>query len=283
MNKANLRKLAGQVRDKKTGKTPDIISPIKEDFVDWVFDGLRLLFPGLVCEGKNDGRNGELQYYLPHNEENSDIPGIIKEIVDHGKKNYQLPPNADFSVLVGIYMRKSRMVVSPPTPLVACRLVFNYHQDEVYTLDPRIDDPSSKNSAGKIMRSIDTGLPRRELYVPKNSILTLGPASVCNYKVVIGPNPQVKVPSQTPDIPGVRGLSQRRGPMIRPARYERITIILDCIASEEEAQKLTNILRGEESIPEINRLNMNDQISEDTSRDAEVDDIMTQLKNKRKK
>lgn len=156
-----------------------------------------------------------------------DIEKPIAILVDHLKTTLQMDPDTPCKVYVGLFMRKSQMIAALPDKQTISRVVVNLKHKDVYALT----QPYSGNGKPTIVRDI---------LLEENSMLFLGPSSMCGFNIMVNRYHKFKIPSDTPTgMPGSRMANQERF-SIRPRRYERITVIVDYGTSRNMSLQLSD-------------------------------------------
>ena len=182
------------------------------------------------------------QFDLMKNQD--DIPDVIWNLASYGHKEWKIPSEAHCIVNVGIYMRKAQMKIDPPSKQILCRIVLNYSYDETFVFQT-----SSKNGKRTTYATI------KNVVVPSNNALILGPSMMCDHQLYVSSNPHVELtstdfPKNIPKniqqtIPGIPSYLSRNK-TIRPQNYERITVVLDYQGTDEMLASFNSALLGGE-------------------------------------
>ncbi len=219
---------------KAISRKPKVTLPLPATIVEKTIPKLRKGLFTLVSNGRNDNRKEEYTYEVQTEHRDNDdfrflgdIPDGIQDLVLLGYE-HQVPAGTPCTVFIGLYTRKAHMVINPPNTTVG-RLIINLLVKDVYYLNP-------------LANEID--IPKRDPLVEANTFFLLAPKLITNYQIVVPSNP--KINSKENNVSS-----------IRPAKYERITVIIDYHVSKEKAQEISdfanNILSSRTALNEIAR------------------------------
>ena len=210
-------------------KNARVTLPLPPDIINHTVPKIRQLFK-LSSSGRDDKRFETHKFEVQTEQKDDDfrfigdIPEGIQELVLHGY-HYQVPPGTPCSVFIGLYTRHSYMAIDPPNKSVG-RMIINLLAKDVYIFDPL---PTSD-------------IPRRDPMIDANTFFLLAPNLITNYRLIVGRNPKIKSSES--------GINS-----IRPAKYERITIIIDYHVTEEKAEEIgkfaNNLLSSKSELNKI--------------------------------
>jgi hypothetical protein len=198
-----------------------------------------------------------------------DSPECIHDTVRFCHQFLKIPQDSPCTAHVGLYMRKAKMEVLEPSSTTMMRVIINYGNKDVYILNPPtkttstkpLDNKNDNKSDGKTndknedtttttnskvtkakknsKQTTPTIGSRRDVFVAENHFMILGPAGLCNFKVIVGSNPTIKLPDEMKGLP-IRGANKSR-PLIRPGNYARLTVVLDFGLCEGFGKQFGNI------------------------------------------
>nr|QBK90584.1 MAG: hypothetical protein LCPAC104_00800 [Pithovirus LCPAC104] len=206
-------------------KIPNPSFDISEDFISETRKNIKNIFNDVTSCGKEDDRKFEKEYDLLKNQK--EIPKVIWILAKYGHNELKIPYKSYCLVRVGLYMRKSRMMIPPPSKMTLCRIILNYDYDEIYSLQ-EIKPTNTEKKEWKTYK---------ELMIKKNTANILGPGNLSNYQIYIGSNPFITIKSENLDNPQANTRKT-----IRHSNYERITVILDYRCDEIKISKLLDII-----------------------------------------
>lgn len=226
-------------------KAPDPTDSLSEDFVLKTRPGLLELFPDFESEGKDDSRSKIVSFDLNQEDVNS-IPKVVWEVAKYGHENWNIPIDAYCKCTIGVYMRKSKMVIPNPTKDVLCRIILNYGYDERYFLQDI-----------EIINKIKNVSIAKEIVAKANSAILLGPHLMCDHQILIKPDPHINlIPSHIEEHIAKSKLSPLGGrtSTIRVSNYKRITIILDYRGTDPMIQKFIDSIQNSDGKSDFGNL-----------------------------
>jgi len=173
------------------------------------------------------GYSDEYESSRSSDEARPDIKELIQLAIHSKLASSNIPPDASCRFYIGNYMRKSTTKIPPPADDVSLRVIFNFGEDEIYTLDPNYrENGNAKNS----------GLDQKDVYIGKNMLEMLGPYTMSKYTIKVSSNT-----TNTRKGAPIRGMS-KNVTKIRSANYNRITMVVDFWYPPEMVEKLNQLV-----------------------------------------
>lgn len=187
---------------------------------------------GFTLSGRTDSR------WLIHDMDLSQIKELQPEtqkatwgLVKHTKEKMGDVNATSAHIQVSVGCRGAYASLDPPERNVIHRFLINLGVSETYELDPDVPTPNTilkdelkthmkQRSMRKALLS-SSGLKKRSLKMTPNTLVALGPSLVSDYVVKV-----------------------RKASRLRPLDYQRVTIIIDYLGTEEQMLQITEYLRG---------------------------------------
>ena len=198
------------------------------------------LVPLPLAKAKTDPRREELLFVDP-SPEGTPLPPPLLDLVDFARSRCEVVQAIGYQVRLGCYMRKAGMQLPPPPKNTVNRILFNFGNEELFKLDPRV--PQVDNLIGELISEktkikMDTGLPERNIFLLPNRFLELGTITSANYAI----NVRKDVNFTRPDRYEGRQLVKGQ-PTMRPSNYRRVMVVIDFITDGTAIQEISDKAR----------------------------------------
>ncbi len=194
-------------------------------------------------------------------------PGIFNRLLEFCDDYYEGDTDK-FIINYRVGMKLGRNTIDPPADKCAARIVFNFHNAEIYCLEAATDESSLDISDIVSRKSKVDDIPTdRELYLPANTVVHLGPKQLANYTIRVKSPPPEYIPTTMS-----MGDSRRTAPtkFMRPNKYHRITVVIDILDDNADHDKIKNIVNKN-----INKMTMADmqKISSSVTQGKEMGEV----------
>lgn len=176
--------------------------------------------------------------------------GVFNRLLEKCDEHYD-GNTSKYLIHYHVGMKMGRTTIEAPSAKCTARFLFNIGNAEVYFMEAVEDDIGFNMADIVAQKSKTENIPKdRQIYLPANTFLHLGPKHLANYVIKVKSPPPEMLPT-TVSQGDMRPVAGKR--FLRPNKYHRITVVIDIIDETVDTSNISKVVNKE-----LNKMNMRD-------------------------